>query len=306
MGLTIVYRQATNQNVEPASRVFAEAIDDLDKKHGFFEASTNPLPPNPLYDFMLSKVPEAFWVAEENGEIIGYSISWVRRSFWFLMDLFILPSHQGKGVGRSLIEKTLWSWKGVKITSKALITLTYNPSSISLYMRFGMYPEEPLYFARAPSDVIRKYATHTSEKLEFQVTASYRKVAPLLARIDRKVVGFALDWHHEFFFEVQRAKCLIFERDGKLEGYAYVRQNGRIGPLAVLHESYFDKVMSNTIVFAAEQDAEHVLTLLPGSNERAVSAMLKHGLRVVSPMLFMSSKPVMNWNKYLCYSPGLM
>ena len=169
-----------------------------------------------------------------------------------------------------------------------------------------MYPREPLYFARASPNVIQKHATPTPKKLEFQVAASYRKVAGLLGRIDRKVLGFSLDWHHEFFSEVQRAKCLIFEKDGKLEGYAYVRENGRIGPLAVLRESSFEKAMSSALVFAADQDTQNVLTLLPGSNEHAISTMLAHGLRIVSPMLFMSSKPIRNWKNYLCYSPCLM
>ena len=169
-----------------------------------------------------------------------------------------------------------------------------------------MYPREPLYFARAAPKMIQKHATRTPGKLEFQMAASYRKVAGLLRRIDRKVLGFSLDWHHEFFFEVQRAKCLIFEKNGRPEGYAYVRQNGRIGPLAVLRESFLEKAMSSTLVFAADQGTENVLTLFAGSNEHAVSAILRHGLRIVYPMLFMSSRPIGNWKNYLCYSPGLM
>ncbi len=304
--MTITYRKANTQDVDSASKVFAEAIDDLDRKHGFYEEPTKPLPPNPVYRFMLSKVPDAFWVAEENGLVVGYSVSWVRGSLWFLMDLFILPSHQGRGVGRSLIEKTLECWRGVKIRNRALITLAYNPSSISLYTRFGMYPREPLYFAKATPDVIQAHAEHSSKKLDFQVATNHRKVAGLLGRIDRKVLGFSLDWHHEFFFEVQQANCLIFEKNGKPEGYAFVRENGRIGPLAVLREASFEKAMSSALVFASDHNAENVFTLHPGSNEQAVSAMLKHGLRIVSPMLFMSSKPVGNWKNYLCYSPGLM
>ncbi len=304
--MTITYRKANTRDIDSASKVFAEAIDDLDRKHGFYEGPTKPLPPNPVYRFMLSKVPDAFWVAEENELVVGYSVSWVRGSLWFLMDLFILPGHQGKGVGRSLIEKTLECWQGIKIRNRAVITLAYNLSSISLYTRFGMYPREPLYFAKATPDVIQAHAEHGSKKLDFQVATNRRKVAGLLGRIDRKVLGFSLDWHYEFFFEVQQANCLIFEKNGKPEGYAFVRENGRIGPLAVLRETSFEKAMSSALVFAADQNAENVFTLLPGSNEQAVSAMLKYGLRIVSPMLFMSSKPVGNWKNYLCYSPGLM
>jgi hypothetical protein len=105
---------------------------------------------------------------------------------------------------------------------------------------------------------------------------------------------------------VQRASCLVFEKDGKPEGYAFVRENGRIGPLAVLRESSFENAMSNALTYAADQGADNVLTLLPGSNEQAVSASMKHGLRITSPMLFMSSKPMGAWKNYLFYSPGLM
>ncbi|MGO9645696.1 MAG: N-acetyltransferase family protein [Candidatus Bathyarchaeia archaeon] len=304
--MAILYRQAKPQDIESVPRVYAEAIDDLHRRRGFFEEPTNPLPLNQLYSFMLSKVPEAFWVAEYKGEIVGYSVSWIRASFWFLMDLFILSAHQSKGIGRSLIEKTLESWQDVKITNRAVITPAYNPSSISLYTRFIMYPREPLYFARASPNLIRKHATRASKKLDFEVVASYRKVAGRLGRIDRKVLGFALDWHHECFFEVEKAKCLIFEEDGRPEGYAYVRQNGRIGPLAVLRESFLEKVMSSALLFAAEQGTDNVLALFAGSNERAVSTILKHGLRIDIPMLFMSSSPVRNWKNYLPYSPGLM
>lgn len=286
--------------------MFATAIDDLDHKHGFFEESTNPTPPNPLYSFMLSKVPQAFWVAEENGEIVGYSISWVRGSLWFLMDLFILPSHQGKGIGRTLIEKTLESWLDTKITNRAVITPAFNPSSISLYARFSMYPREPLYFARATPDEIKKHTQRAPKRLEFQVAASYPKVARLLGRIDRKALRFSPDWHHEFFFELQQAKCLILEKAGEPVGYAYVRENGRVGPLAVLREDFLEEAMRSALAFAANQNAESVLTLLPGSNEHAISTMVKCGLRIVYPLLFMSSKPLENWKNYLCYSPGLM
>ena len=98
----------------------------------------------------------------------------------------------------------------------------------------------------------------------------------------------------------------MFSKDGKNEGYAYVRRDGRIGPVAVKSSSSLEEVMSTAITLAADQDVKKVTVLYTGSNEQVVSAALKHGLRITNPMLFMSTKPLRHWANYICYSPGLM
>ena len=141
--MRIEYRPARPHDLPKVAAVFASAIDDLNKKHGYFEGPTPTSPPNPQYAFWLKKDPASFWVAEHDRSIVGYSYSFLRGSLWFLADLFIHPSFQGKGVGKALIERTLGSWKGGRITNRALITPAFNRASVSLYMRFGMFPRQP-------------------------------------------------------------------------------------------------------------------------------------------------------------------
>ena len=88
----------------------------------------------------------------ESGRVEGYSF--LRGSLWFLADLFVLPEAQGKGVGGKLIEKTLGSWRGRRISNMALITPAFNRTSVSLYMRHGMLPRQPTYFARAAREAV--------------------------------------------------------------------------------------------------------------------------------------------------------
>ncbi len=305
MGL--LYRPARPEDLSQVASVFSTAIDDLDKRHGFFHKPTPRSPLNALNAFWLKKDPDAFWVAVDDGRMVGYTFSFLRGSLWFLADLFIMPDHQGRGIGRSLIEKTLGSWKGHRITNRALITTAFNRSSASLYMRYGMFPRQPLYFASAPREkIVQGLESRDTETQEIGESADLEKVRSDLNQIDERALGFSLGWHHEFFLGVQRARCFIFKRNNRPRGYAYVRRNGRIGPLVVTSVSSFGPALNASLSLAAEGDSKDVAIFFAGSNEEAASACVKHGFRITYPYLFMSAHSVGDWNNYLFYSPGLM
>jgi len=51
--------------------------------------------------------------------------------------------------------------KGRAITNRALATFAYNPVSISLYARYGIYPREPLYWMESPSQQVKAEVSNT-------------------------------------------------------------------------------------------------------------------------------------------------
>jgi len=67
------YRPAKEGDIPSISRVFSEARDDLYRQRGFLDKPpTNPLPPPPIFAFLMRKTPDAFWVAEkEDRDIIN-------------------------------------------------------------------------------------------------------------------------------------------------------------------------------------------------------------------------------------------
>src|SRR5438132_9303054 len=305
----IEYRRARPEDLPQAASVFSIAIDYLNKKHGFFEEPTSTSPPNPQYAFWLKKEPASFWVAEGDHRIVGYSFSFLRGSLWFLADLFVLPAYQGRGIGKTLIQKTLGSWRGRRIANRTLITPAFNRSSVSLYMRFGMLPRQPLYFAMSPRESVAKTigTGGAGEKLEVEEREEIEPIFSRLSQIHKVSLGFPPGWHNEFFSEVQRARCLLFRRDNRLEGYAFFRRNGRVGPLVVRSASSFRRALEATLKHAAEQQQSKELTIVfAGTNEEAVLASIRHGFRIKYPLLFLSSKPMGDWDNYLLYSPGLM
>jgi len=297
------YRLAKDDDVLAISTVFAEAYNDLYRRHELLETPMNPNPPNPIFAFLIHKTPHAFWVAEEQGKIVGYSHSFMRDSSWYLSWLFISPSSQGRDVGRELLERTLASWKNTEITNRATITFAFNPASQFLYMKYGMYPREPAYYAEAPSKRITENR-QLANGLDCEEVTNLGKEFTFLTEMDRYVLGFSLDWNHELFFET-KAKCYVFNEKDRRVGYAYVRPNGTVGPIAVKSSHFTKPVLETALKLAAGLGTEKVRYYVPGSNTHAIELTIKYKMRI-EPYVFMSTKPFAKWENYIFHSAALM
>ena len=300
------YRRATIKDLPEVWEVFATTIDKLDKDHGFFEKPTPASPPNPQLAFWLKKDPGAFIVAETEDGIAGYSFSYLRGRLWYLADLFVLPGHQGKGIGKALIERTLGSWKGHTIDNRAVITPAFNPVSASLYMQFEMLPRQPVYFASAPRiAVARSLGKERDGQMQVDELAGSEAVRAA-DRMHQQVLGIPAGWQNEFFVKEQEARCLLFKKGGIPEGYGFIREDGRIGPLLVASESSFQSALEATLRASAELDCEQITIFFPGTNPGAARTCAERGFRIGYPLLFMSSRSMGEWRNYLFYSPALM
>jgi ribosomal protein S18 acetylase RimI-like enzyme len=301
--MNIIYRPAKPADILVAAQVYSTALNDLYQRHGLGDQVVQFTQPNPYYAFCLQEEPEGFWVAESETEIVGMAISWLRGSFWFLGCLFILPTCQQSGIGRNLLDKTLEL--GSSVTNRALITFPFNRVSTALYMRYGMYPREPIY---------RMVGDSAAARLAHKETESfnYEKLPPAaasirqLCSIDEPVLGIPLERHHEYFLNAQGSTCYLFRREKNPEGYAYVWSNGHVGPLAVSSLNSLRGVMNTALGLAAIQETSQVSVMIPGSNDQAATIALDHKLRIAIPFLLMSSRSFGNWDKYLLYSPALM
>lgn len=309
MGTTVTmdigYRRARPDDVPAVSTVWADAVNALNQRHGFGKQPLNPVPPNPFYAFALKEEPEGFWVAESTGEVIGYSLSWMRHSFWFLGMLFVLSAYQGKGVGRQLLDKALAYGSQTPIANRALITFAYNPTSISLYMRYGMYPREALYAMRGASANLRP-APGQAEAVDHERAGAGPESLEMLSQIDEHVLGFAREQHHRYLLAAPGASCHVFRSGGAVHGYAYVWASGRVGPLAVTSPSRLVPVMNAALGLAVANNTDSVSIIVAGSNEQGVANALDRGMRIASPFVLMSTKPFGNWGSYLFHSPGLL
>jgi GNAT superfamily N-acetyltransferase len=299
--MPIIFRLANKDDIPSISRLFAETKDDIDRRYGFFETRTNPLSQIPLYEFLNRKIPGAFWIGEKDGEVVGFSNSFMRRAFWYLASLFILPNHQGQGLGKKLLEKTLGYWSDQLISNRACTTFAFNPASQFLYMRYGMYAREPVYYAHTLS---KKISARLTTPLEYEELGSLDDGWETIRRMDEHALGFSLEWHHEYFSQTH-AKCYVFKDHNNSIGYAYVSPNGMVGPVAVLSSESTKPVLETALELSIDQGAENVGFRMPGSNTYAVQLALKCKMRLY-PMVLMSNQPFAKWKNYIFHSSALM
>src|SRR4051794_25315959 len=76
--------------------------------------------------------PDGAWVSEQDGEITGCALALVRDGMWFLSLLMVDPAHQGKGLGRRLLDATLQT-----ATDRSWILAPTAPAALRRYRRAG-------------------------------------------------------------------------------------------------------------------------------------------------------------------------
>ena len=122
--MPLVFRPARADELARAEALVARSINDLTERHGFGPIAA--LRPPDFQLFSLKDDPDGLWVAEDDGEIVGFALSWVCGSLWFLAELFVAPGQQGRGIGKELLTRTFEHAKKAGATNKALITFTFN------------------------------------------------------------------------------------------------------------------------------------------------------------------------------------
>jgi GNAT superfamily N-acetyltransferase len=298
----IIYRPATAEDLEPATRIVQDAYNDLRVRHG--------LPPSialvpPLFQtFSLAEPSSSLWVAEAEGTLQGFAFSWMRQRFWFLAQLFVRPGTQSKGIGQAMLSRTLRHAEENDAGNRALITTAYNMVSTGLYIRNGLYPREPLLRMAAPVKLVEeRIATPGQEAVPIEPWPSSRE---WLDRIDEEVLGFRRESHHAFLLGGVAARALRIEQAGRPVGYAYVSAGGHIGPLAALPGADAGETLKAVVRGALEMRPKQVSMVIPGRADRMQNMAFALGFRIDESLVLLSARPFGDWSHYMPSNPGFM
>jgi ribosomal-protein-alanine N-acetyltransferase len=80
------------------------------------------------------------WVAEKDGRVIAYMISWLVEDELHIGNIAVAPSEQGEGVGESLFAYCLGRARERDVTRATLEVRVSNTRAIALYERHGFVP----------------------------------------------------------------------------------------------------------------------------------------------------------------------
>ena len=299
--MPLVVRSARADELARAEELVVRSINDLTVRHGFgpIAASRHP----DFQAFCLRDDPRGVWLAEDDGEIVGFALSWVCGRLWFLAELFVAPGHQGQGIGNELLDRTLRHATEAGASDRSLITFAFNVVSQGLYVRHGLLPRVPVHLCSAErARLAAGVPGHTLRTTPIRRTAADLQ---MLRRLDMAALGVPREKHHAYLLGDTGMQGVFLEDGGECVGYAYVAATGHIGPLAVAHAHAMPAAFRTALALAISGEARQVSAFVPGPSD-ALAIAAGQGMRFTLPMVLMSAHDSGDWTRYLPRNPGFM
>ena len=295
--MSIIYRKATAEDSYSVFQVFSKSIIDLGERTNVMAITGGNHPEvlqslwqrrKFLFDFLAENAAQ-FWVAEQDGKIIGYARSIEHDGLMDLTEFFVLPDQQSGGVGRELLARAFPE----SDARYRVIVATMDERALFRYLSAGVYARFPI-----------KYFYRKAEKVEVKTDL---KIEPMqvdlhlqdLDRIDKMIIGHSRGDIHRWVATTRSG--FVYKRNGKVVGYGYVGEG--TGPFAVLDENDFPAVLAHAENLMAEMGGEFGAET-PFINKGAIRYFLDRKYQIDSfTVLFMSNEPFGRFENYLCFSP---
>ena len=160
----------------------------------------------------LDSDPQGCWVAEHDGEVLGFATSYRRDTTWFLATFAVLPHLQGRGLGKALLHTALDHGRG---TLRGMLSASDDPRALRRYRLagFDLHPQMELSgrVDRASLPVLERVREATAGDVT------------MMDSVDRATRGAAHGADHDFLLGSCRA-LVVDHRAG--EGYVYFDDRG--------------------------------------------------------------------------------
>ncbi len=290
-------RPATPGDTQAVFAVFRYALVDL------FRRSGTAVPPDMatpagiarewpsyegLYSF-LATAAEQYWVAERDGQVIGYARSVAFDGLRELTEFFVHPDAQSGGVGRELLNRA-FPLDDMPLRS---IIATTDPRAQRAYLGKGVYPYGFAY----------QIQKATPEPASVKSDLAFEPMTPAdldaLTQIDRQVLGYRREAVHRWL--ISERQGWTYRRRDRVVGYGYEGQ--RAGPFALLDPADFPAVLAHAESAIAGRGVEMWL-VVPGTNRAALDHLLSRQFQVFPfAVLLMSNKPFGQFDRYVITNP---
>lgn len=300
--MSISFRPGTVEDSFTVFQIFQASVMELGQRIGAM-AITGGADPEVLESLWeqrrslfehLARTAEHFWLAENDGDAVGYARSILRDKTRELTEFFVLPGQQSAGVGRELLKRT-FPPDGAE---HRLIIATLDTRALARYLKTGVYARFPAcYFDSPPGADLQPVETDLHIE---PMTVSAATLA-VLRQLDRAVIGHGRDVDHTWLLDERQG--FLYFRSGEAAGYGYIGH--RSGPFALLNPDDFPAVL-NHAERTAKEAGEDFGVEVPLINRTAVDYLLEQGYLMDSFFEFvMSDVPFGHFENYIFTSPPL-
>jgi len=238
----------------------------------------------------LSRTSDNFWVAEEDGKVIGFARSILRNNVRQLTEFLVLPEYQPNSIDGELLARVF----PADGSSHRFALATLGEHALQRYLKATVYP---LF----PSSAF----TRSGQQTDFETDLLIEKITPSalslgqLMGIDKVVLGFHREAEHAWL--IQNRGGYLYKRNGRAVGYGYIGEHD--GPFALLDANDFPAVLAHAEREAAKQTRDFQVQV-PLINRSAMDHLLRRGFEMESSSeFFLADAPFGKFENYIFSNP---
>ena len=304
--MKIKYRLAEEEDLYLVHRTLVDSLNQFAGQRALPLVQLDYDETLPLWRHLLGTGGNSFLVAEVKKRIAGFCCYVVRGDLWYLSYLAVSPEFQGTGIARELFARALAEAQNDETANViAAYTNASNWPSISLYTRNGVYPRMPVLKLEGSITNLCE-PTQEVEPLTGEAISLNEETVALIDEIDLQIREFKRDIDHRFWLGSREMRCYLFTSNGEANGYAYIANDGTIGPLAALSADAIAGMLCFCLDRLSAEGVDSFTVHVPGGNTAALCLLYDRGFKIQDLSLVMSSHPFGNWENYIISRPSLL
>lgn len=252
-----------------------------------------------LIEFMAAQPDGRYEICEDPSGTVGYARVVRFSDLEELTELMVRPDRQGRGVGRSLLERC-WPDEPEPGVTRIVIAAG-GAADLSLYTAFGVVPlaghwhmrvETARYLEARAADGADEGATPAHVLEPDHAVAEWSRLEP-------EAIGHSRPSLHEFLSRDRFCLACVDDETGDADGLCWVSTNGDIGPAVGRSPASLGPVMLAALDRVARGQEPTHLSVLTTTAARPLLARLRGlGFRVWWPSWIMGSSGLPGLDRY--------
>lgn len=214
---------------------------------------------------LLGTDPGGCWVAEVDGDVVGFATSSVRELMWVLATYAVLPGLQGRGIGRVLLEAAMHHGRGCL---RGMLNASSDPMALRRYHSAGFTLHPQLCLSGRVERSVLPEVRHVREGVAADLD--------LMDSVDRRTRGAAHGPDHVLLSRSLR--FVVIDRPGS-SGYAYVDATGSVICLAATDRRTAQALTWEALA-SSSPDAEVEIDHVHAANDWAIDVAMAARLTI--------------------------
>jgi len=258
----------------------------------------------PLFEFLAAQEGGCFWIAEEDGRMVGFARVVRFGRLEQLTEVSVAPERRGRGIGRGLLGRC---WPNPPSRELGRLAVASGVGQdLSLNLGFGVMPATGHWRLAQPTD---RYIERRSRESLDTAEAAVHVLKPDRAvaqwqRLEPLAIGHERPLLHEFFGR-ERICLASLDEDGRANAVCWVGTPGYIGPGVAAQPGGLVPVVLAALDRVAKTEEPHQLNLLCTTDSWWLLRRLRSlGFRVSRPSWILCSEPLPGLDRYLPTRPA--